>query len=104
EIRYDDLVRTADNVLKYKYVVKNVAWRHGKTATFMPKPLFNDHGSATNVHVSLWRNGVNLFAGSRSNSGSRYAGLSDAAEYAIGGPLAHAPGPCAVSKPTSESY
>jgi glutamine synthetase len=104
EIRYDDLVRTADNVLKYKYVVKNVARRHGKTATFMPKPLFNDHGSATNVHVSLWKNGGNLFAGSRSNSGSRYAGLSDAAEYAIGGLLRHAPALCAFSNPTTNSY
>ena len=69
DIRYDDLIRTADNVLKYKYVVKNVARRHGKTATFMPKPLFNDHGSAMNVHVSLWKNGDNVFAGSRSAGG-----------------------------------
>jgi glutamine synthetase len=104
DIRYDDLVRTADNVLKYKYVVKNVARRHGKTATFMPKPLFNDHGSAMNVHVSLWKNGDNLFAGSRSSGGLRYAGLSDAAEYAIGGLLRHAAALCAFSNPTTNSY
>jgi glutamine synthetase len=104
EIRFDDLIRTADNVLKYKYVVKNVARRHGKTATFMPKPLFNDHGSAMNVHVSLWRNGDNLFAGSRSAGGTRYAGLSHAAEYAIGGLLRHAPALCAFSNPTTNSY
>ena len=104
DIRYDDLIRTADNVLKYKYVVKNVARRHGKTATFMPKPLFNDHGSAMHVHVSLWKNGNNLFAGSRSSGGLRYAGLSDAAEYAIGGLLKHAPALCAFSNPTTNSY
>jgi glutamine synthetase len=104
DVRYEDLVRAADNVLKYKYVVKNVARRHGKTATFMPKPLFNDHGSATNVHVSLWRNGDNLFAGSRSAGGSRYAGLSDAAEYAIGGLLRHAAALCAFTNPTTNSY
>ena len=103
-IRYDDLIRTADNVLKYKYVVKNVARKHGKTATFMPKPLFGDHGSAMNVHVSLWKNGDNLFAGARSSSGSRYAGLSDIAEYAIGGLLKHAPALCAFSNPTTNSY
>jgi len=104
DIRYDDLIRTADNVLKYKYVVKNVARKHGKTATFMPKPLFNDHGSAMNVHVSLWKNGDNLFAGSRSSHGLRYAGLSDIAEYAIGGLLKHAPALCAFSNPTTNSF
>ncbi|HVK13402.1 MAG TPA: type I glutamate--ammonia ligase [Gemmataceae bacterium] len=103
-IRYDDLIRTADNVLKYKYVVKNVARKHGKTATFMPKPLYGDHGSAMNVHVSLWKNGDNLFAGARSSGGSRYAGLSDTAEYAIGGLLKHAPALCAFSNPTTNSY
>jgi glutamine synthetase len=104
ELRYDELVKMADNVLKYKYVVKNVARMHGKTATFMPKPLFNDHGSAMNIHVSLWKNGDNLFSGSRSASGSRYAGLSDTAEYAIGGLLRHARALCAFSNPTTNSY
>lgn len=102
--RHGDLVSTADNVLKYKYVVKNVARRHGKTATFMPKPLFDDHGSAMGVHVSLWKNGENLFAGARSAGGARYAGLSDVAEYAIGGLLKHAPALCAFSNPTTNSY
>src|SRR5579862_8324877 len=76
DIRDDNLLRMADNVLKYKYVVKNVARRHGKTATFMPKPIFQDHGSGMNIHLSLWRGDDNLFAG------SRYAGLSEIAEYA----------------------
>jgi glutamine synthetase len=98
DIRYDELVPMADNVLKYKYVVKNVARRHGKTATFMPKPLYDEFGSGMNVHASLWKNGVNLF------SGSGYSGLSDAARYAIGGILKHAPALCAITNPTTNSY
>jgi glutamine synthetase len=98
DIRQADLVRMADSVQKYKYVVKNVARRHGKTATFMPKPIFGDHGSGMTVHLSLWRNGDNLFAG------SRYAGLSELAEYAIGGLLRHAPALCAITNPTTNSY
>jgi glutamine synthetase len=98
DIRQDHLVRMADNVLKYKYVVKNVARRHGKTATFMPKPIFQDHGSGMTVHLSLWRGDDNLFAG------SRYAGLSEVAEYAIGGLLKHAPALCAITNPTTNSY
>ncbi|QVL32877.1 type I glutamate--ammonia ligase [Telmatocola sphagniphila] len=97
-IRYDELVKTADNVLKYKYVVKNVARRNQKTATFMPKPLYQEYGSGMNVHLSLWKNGTNLFAG------SRYAGLSEMAEYAIGGLLKHAPALCAFTNPTTNSY
>jgi glutamine synthetase len=98
DIRYDDLVKTADNVLKYKYIVKNVARKHNKTATFMPKPLFEDYGNGMHVHVSLWREGRNLF------SGSRYSGLSETAEYAIGGLLKHAPALCAITNPTTNSY
>jgi glutamine synthetase len=98
DVRYDELVRMADNVLKYKYIVKNVARRHGKTATFMPKPLFGDNGAGMNVHVSLWRDGRNLFAG------SGYAGLSDMAVYAIGGLLRHAKALCAITNPTTNSY
>jgi glutamine synthetase len=98
DIRYDELVKTADNVLKYKYVVKNVARKHGKTATFMPKPLFQDCGSGMHVHVSLWKHGENLFAG------SRYAGLSAMAEYAIGGLLKHGAALCAITNPTTNSY
>jgi glutamine synthetase len=97
-VRYDDLVTAADGVLKYKYVVKNVARRHGKTATFMPKPLFDDYGSGMHVHVSLWKNGTNLFAG------SDYSNLSDAAMYALGGLLRHAPALAAITNPTTNSY
>jgi glutamine synthetase len=99
-VRYDDLVASADNVLKYKYVVKNVARRHGKTATFMPKPLFEDYGSGLHVHVSLWKNGTNLFAA----GGGSYSGLSDTAMYALGGLLRHAPALCAITNPTTNSY
>jgi glutamine synthetase len=88
----------ADNVLKYKYVVKNVARKYGKTATFMPKPLFQDNGSGMHVHTSLWKEGKNLYAG------SGYAGLSDTAMHAIGGLLKHAPALCAWSNPTTNSY
>src|SRR5947207_2057458 len=79
DMRYAPLVDMADNVLKYKYIIKNVARKHGKTATFMPKPLFMDNGSGMHVHSSLCKNGVNLYAG------SGYAGLSEMAMYAIGG-------------------
>jgi glutamine synthetase len=97
-IRYDELVPMADNVLKYKYVVKNVARRHNKTATFMPKPLFEDYGSGMHVHVSLWKNGTNLFYG------SDYSNLSELAMYALGGLLKHAPALCAITNPTTNSY
>ena len=98
DIRYADLVTMGDNVLKYKYIVKNVAHRHNKTATFMPKPIFQDNGSGMHVHLSLWKDGRNLFAG------SRYSGLSEMAEYAIGGLLKHAPALCAITNPTTNSY
>ena len=97
-IQYADLVTMADNVLKYKYVVKNVARLNGKTATFMPKPLFEEYGSGMRVHASLWRNGTNLFAG------SGYSGLSEMARYAIGGLLRHARALCAITNPTTNSY
>jgi glutamine synthetase len=98
DMRFSPLVEMADKVLKYKYVVKNVAKRHGKTATFMPKPLFMDNGSGMHVHSSLWKGGANLFAG------SGYAGLSDMGLYAIGGLLRHAPALCGFSNPTTNSY
>ncbi len=75
----------ADKVMMYKYIVKNVAKKYGKTVTFMPKPLFGDNGSGMHTHISLWKGGKPLFAG------SGYAGLSDMAMYAIGGILKHAP-------------
>jgi glutamine synthetase len=102
DMRFAPLVEMADNVLKYKYIIKNVARKHGKTATFMPKPLFMDNGSGMHVHSSLWKNTardpVNLFAG------SGYAGLSDMGMYAIGGLLRHAPALCAITNPTTNSY
>jgi glutamine synthetase len=98
DMRFAPLVEMADNVLKYKYIVKNVAKKHGKTATFMPKPLFQDNGTGMHVHSSLWKDGVNLYAG------SGYAGLSEMAMYAIGGLLKHAPALCAITNPTTNSY
>ena len=97
-MKFDSLVAMADKLLKYKYIVKNVARKHGKTATFMPKPLFQDNGTGMHVHTSLWKNNQNLFAG------SGYAGMSDMALYAIGGLLKHAPALCAFTNPTTNSY
>ncbi|HEB09930.1 MAG TPA: type I glutamate--ammonia ligase [Spirochaetales bacterium] len=98
DIHFGRLVTMADNMLKYKYVVKNTARKHNKTVTFMPKPLFNDNGSGMHIHLSLWKNGRNLFAG------EKYAGLSETALYAIGGVLKHAPSLLAFTNPTTNSY
>ncbi|MFH1075586.1 MAG: type I glutamate--ammonia ligase [Pseudomonadota bacterium] len=98
DMRFCPLVEMADNLLKYKYVIKNTARKYNKTVTFMPKPLFNDNGSGMHVHLSLWKNGKNLFAG------DKYAGLSDMAIYAIGGILKHAPSLLAFTSPTTNSY
>ena len=97
-IKYDNLLAVADKMMWFKYVVKNVARRHKKTATFMPKPIFGDNGSGMHVHMSLWKNGQPLFAG------DKYAGLSDTALYFIGGILKHAPALCAITNPTTNSY
>ena len=86
----------ADSVLKYKYVIKNVAKKYNKTVTFMPKPLFSDNGSGMHVHSSLWKGGQNLFAG------DGYAGLSQMAMYAIGGMLKHAPVASGVHEPDDQ--
>ncbi len=98
DMRYQDLLTMADNVMTYKYVCKNVAARHGKVVTFMPKPLFQDNGSGMHVHFSLWKNDKPLFAG------NKYAGLSDIGLYAIGGILKHARALCAITNPTTNSY
>jgi len=98
DMRFQPLVKMADSLCLYKYVVKNVAARHGKTATFMPKPLWNDNGSGLHVSLSLWKKGEPLFAG------SGYAGLSQTALYAIGGVLKHAPALMAFCCPTTNSY
>ncbi|MDI6774640.1 MAG: type I glutamate--ammonia ligase [Verrucomicrobiota bacterium] len=97
-IRFQPLVTMGDNVLKYKYVLKNVAKKHNKTVTFMPKPLFGDNGSGMHVHFSIWKKGVNLFAG------EGYAGLSEPGLHAIGGILKHAPALLAITSPTTNSY
>src|SRR5271169_3074284 len=98
DYRFDTLVRAADAMMVYRYVVKNVAKRHGKTATFMPKPLFGDNGSGMHTHQSLWKKGKPLFAG------SEYAGLSPMALNYIGGLLKHAYALCAFCSPTTNSY
>ncbi len=98
DLRFDSLVQIADKLLMYKYIIKNVAARHNKTVTFMPKPLFGDNGSGMHTHVSLWKDGEPLFAG------SSYAGMSEMAMHAIGGLLAHAPAILGFSNPTTNSY
>lgn len=98
DMRYAPLLQTADNLLRYKYIVKNMASRHGKTATFMPKPIWNDNGSGMHLHFSLWKNEQPLFAG------AGYGGLSDMAMHAMGGILAHAPALFAFCCPTTNSY
>jgi glutamine synthetase len=89
----------ADNMLMYKYIVKNVARANGKTATFMPKPIFGDNGSGMHVHQSLWKNGKPLMYDAKG-----YAGLSKTAMYYIGGLLKHAPALLALVAPTVNSY
>ena len=98
DMKFSSLIEMADKVMKYKYIVKNTAKKHGKTVTFMPKPIFQDNGTGMHVHISLWKGGTNLFAG------SGYAGLSDMGLHAIGGLLKHAPAICAFSNPTTNSY
>jgi glutamine synthetase len=97
--RFDSLRAAADDVMKFKYVVKNVAWEAGKSATFMPKPLFGDNGSGMHSHQSLWKNGEPLFYDERG-----YGGLSDIARWYIGGLLTHAPSLLAFTNPSVNSY
>ena len=92
------LLKMADNLAWYKYVLKNVARRHGKTVTLMPKPLFGDNGTGMHTHISIWKEGVPLFAG------DKYGGLSQMALWAAGGILKHAPALCAITNPTTNSY
>ncbi|WP_448603542.1 type I glutamate--ammonia ligase [Thermoleptolyngbya sp.] len=97
-IRFDTLVKSADNLMIYKYVIKNVARKYGKTVTFMPKPVFNDNGSGMHTHQSIWKDGQPLFGG------DGYAGLSQTALWYIGGILKHAPALLAFTNPTTNSY
>lgn len=97
-IRFDEALEMADKMMWFKYIIKNVARRHGKTVTFMPKPLYGDNGSGMHVHMSLWKDGKNLFAG------NKYAGLSETALFYIGGILKHAPALCGLINPTTNSY
>ena len=99
DMRFDSLLRMADKLMLYKYVVKNVARQAGKSATFMPKPVFQDNGSGMHTHQSLWKGGEPLFY-----SEAGYAGLSDMGRWYIGGLLTHAPAILAFSNPTTNSY
>lgn len=99
DMRYDTLTKMADNVMKYKYVVRNTSLKYGKSATFMPKPLFQDNGSGMHCHQSLWKGGKNLFFGK-----GGYADLSEMAIHYIGGLLHHAPALLAFIAPTTNSY
>ena len=98
DIKYAPLKIAADQLMTYKYIVKNTALQHGKSVTFMPKPVWNDNGSGMHVHLSIWKNGINQFAG------DGYAGMSEMATYAIGGILQHAPALVALTNPTTNSY
>ncbi|MXY25018.1 MAG: type I glutamate--ammonia ligase [Acidobacteria bacterium] len=99
DMRFDSLVNMGDKLLKYKYAVKNVARKHGKTVTLMPKPVFQDNGSGMHVHQSIWKNGRNQFF-----AAGTYGDLSETAVHYIGGILKHAPALLALTNPTTNSY
>jgi glutamine synthetase len=98
DMQFDELLKMSDKYMWYKYIIKNVAKRHGKTVTLMPKPIFQDNGSGMHTHFSLWKGGKPLFAG------KGYAGLSDLGLYSVGGILKHAPALLAFAAPTTNSY
>jgi glutamine synthetase len=98
DMKFVPLLQMADQFMWFKYIIKNVAKRHGKTVTFMPKPIFEDNGSGMHTHMSLWKGGKPLFAG------NGYAGLSPMALNAVGGLLKHAGAVLAFAAPTSNSY
>ncbi|MGP0630000.1 type I glutamate--ammonia ligase [Nitrospina sp. 32_T5] len=98
DMRFSDMVKCADNLMWFKYIVKNVARRHNRTATFMPKPIYGDNGSGMHVHQSIWKDGKPLFAG------NSYAGMSEMGMHYIGGVLKHARALAAFVAPTNNSY
>ncbi len=98
DMRFAPLLKMGDQLMWFKYILKNVAYKHGKTVTFMPKPLFADNGSGMHTHFSIWKGDTPVFAG------DRYAGLSEIALYAIGGILKHCRAICAFTNPTTNSY
>ncbi|MDZ7724868.1 MAG: type I glutamate--ammonia ligase [candidate division KSB1 bacterium] len=98
DMQFDELTKMADQFMWYKYIIKNVAFRAGKSITFMPKPIFEDNGSGMHSHISFWKNGKPLFAG------DKYAGLSEMALHAVGGLLKHASAVLAFAAPTTNSY
>ena len=98
DMRFAPLLKMGDQLMWFKYVIKNVAYKHGRTVTFMPKPLFEDNGSGMHTHMSIWKGDTPVFAG------DRYAGLSETALYAIGGILKHCKAVCAFTNPTTNSY
>jgi glutamine synthetase len=98
DMRFQPLLLMGDQLMWFKYVLKNVAARNGYTVTFMPKPLFEDNGTGMHTHISIWKDGEPTFAG------DGYAGVSETALYAIGGILKHARALCAFTNPTTNSY
>ncbi|MBN1516078.1 type I glutamate--ammonia ligase [Candidatus Sumerlaeota bacterium] len=98
DMKFATLTKMADQAVLYKYIIKNVAHRNGRTVTFMPKPLYGDNGSGMHVHMSLWKDGQPLFAG------NEYAGISEMALHAIGGILKHASSIVAFACPTTNSF
>ncbi len=100
DMRFTTLTKMADQLMMYKYIVKNVAYEHGYTATFMPKPLFGDNGSGMHCHQSIWKEGTNTFY----DEADQYAGISQTCRWYIGGLLKHVPSILAFAAPTTNSY